>query len=578
MRALMLMLLAITPMVWQGASGQQKVPDRSYSRVSLTVICLDDPNPDPNFNAGISQTVRSYFEQSKLIGPKYNDHTISTRLARVDVDNFTAENRTMIGNPKETGQILDFVNKSDISRQVVSKWFDRQPDGTFKMDLIGQRGLYNASDNDYITAAASQRQFATLKDQGEKLLKVSYLLFVNISDVKYTEVKSLNSGSWSGLARGYLYKLDWNDSISANFYQNLWIAEGDAEAVKSAKKKAFDSTVFPIVHVKNLDASASKSNSPVNGVKPSDTEVITGVINSLYESLIVEIDTKVSDFQVRQGLISSKPIGATIGSKEGLYVDQRFFVFENVQNWNKEVVQRRRAVIRAKTVVNNEKVTEGKSNPSIFYQVGGRKIDHFGMYIVQKNDKGIALTITSMKGKMGGLNGTLEYNLSRSFSKTMKLKTIPTGVNFFIDLALNNGTYNNIYISNDYDLSAVSPDLSFVRVSGGFSKDYYFLKNFHISPRIGYGIESTSLYAKRENSTYPDGLSAMGDHILIGGSGGLNLLHNFQLIGGCNIYIPVGDLWMTAGSEKSVPLTMSWSKVFDGRQGLSIFGGVRILL
>jgi hypothetical protein len=576
MKALMLMLPALLVMGWTGAIGQQKVPDRSYSRVSLTIIYLDDPNPDPNFNAGIGQTVRNFFEQSKLIGPKYNDHTISTRSARVDVDNFTAENRTMIGNPKETGQILDFVNKSDISRQVVSKWFDRQPDGTFKMDLIGQRGLYNASDNDYITAAASQRQFATLKDQGEKLLKVSYLLFVNISDVKYTEVKSLNSGSWSGLARGYLYKLNWNDSVSANFYQNLWIAEGDAEAVKSAKKKAFDSTVFPIVHVKNLDVSASKSNSPVNGVKPSDTEVITGIINSMYESLIVEIDTKVSDFQVRQGLISSKPIGATIGSKEGLYVDQRFFVFENVQNWNKQVVQRRRAVIRAKTVVNNEKVTEGKSNPSIFYQVGGGKIDHFGMYMVQKNDKGIAFTITSMKGNMGGLNGTLEYNLSRSFSKTMKLKTIPTGVNFFIDLAVNNGNYSDVEIPGYF--SSRNDDFSFFRVSGGFSKDYYFLKNFHISPRIGYGIENTSLYDKGESGTYPDGLSAMGDHILIGGSGGLNLLHNFQLIGGCNIYIPVGDLWMTAGSEKSVPLTMSWSKVFYGRQGLSIFGGVRILL
>ncbi len=576
MKALKLMIIAFTVLGWQSVAGQQSVPDHNFSRVSLTVIYLDDPNPDAKFNASISQSVHGFFEQTKLIGPKYNDHLISTRFARIDVDNFTSENRTMIGNTKEAGQIADYINKSDISRQIVTKWFDRQPDGTFKMDLIGQRGLYNASDNDYITAAASQRQFAGLKDQGEKLLKLSYILFVNFSDINYTVNQKTGSGAYSGLARGYLFQLVWNDSISADFYQNLWIADGDNDAVRSAKKAKFDSTVFPVKHIRDFNTSAAQSNFSITEDKRSDAEKRTALFTSLYENLVVDIDTKVPEFQVRQTLVSSNPIGATIGTKEGLYVDQRFFVLENVQKRNKEVVQRRRAVVRAKTVADNEKITEGKSTPSIFYQVGGGKIDHFGMYMEQKNDKGISLTGSYMKGNMGGLNGTLEYNLSRSFSKTMKLKSIPTGVNFFIDLAVQKSTYNDVNIPDYY--YSDSHDYTFARVSGGFSKDFYFWKNFHISPRVGYGIEYTSLYAKGDNGSYPDGLTAMGDHALIGITGGLNLHYNFQLIGGFNYYIPIGDLWVTPGSDKAVPLTMSWSKVFDGRQGLAIFGGIRILL
>lgn len=561
--------------------GQQNVTDRDYSRISLTVIYIDDPNPDPNYNGSISQSVRSYMEQTVLVGPKYNDHTISTRFVGIDIDNFTSENRTMIGNSKESGQILDFINHSDISRKIVSKWFDRKPDGTLSMDLIGQRGLYNANDNDYITAAATQRQFAGLKDQGEKLLKFSYLLFVNFSDIKYTEGKTAGSGAYSGFGRAYLYKLEWNDSISANFYENLWISEGDNESVKSTKKQKFDSAVFPVVHVRNVNASAIQSTISVSGNQTSDADKRKALFTNLYNNLMFELDSRVPEFQVRQNLISSHPIGATVGTKEGLYVDQRFFVYENIQKKNKELDKRRRAVLRAKKVVDNEKITEGRTTPSTFYQVAGGKVDHFGMYIEQKNDKGISVIGSFLYGEMGGLNLTLGYNLSRSFSKTLKMKTIPTGLNFFLDLALNSETYGGIYpvAIAGYYTSEESKKYSFIRASGGFSKDIYFLKNFHIAPRIGYGIEYVSLYSKEDGNTdFPDGLTAMGDHVLAGGSVGMNLLHNFQIIAGLNYYIPIGDLWVMAGSKEPVTMQKRWSSVFHGREGLSVFAGIRILL
>jgi len=566
-----LMIASVELIIGQVANERKK-----YERVSLTVIYIDDPSPDPNYTSGISQSVRSFMEQTRLVGPKYNDHNISTRFVNIDIENFTAENRAMIGNLKDAGMILDYINRSDLSRQVVAKWFERKPDGTLTMDLIGQRGLYNATNNDYITAAASQRQFGSLKDQGESLLKLSYLLFVNFSDIQYKEGKEPGTGDYSGMARGYLYKLNWNDSISANFYENLWIGEGDSESTKSAKKQLFDNTVFPFVFVRNVTSTVAQPLVSLLANKKNDAEKRTALFSNLYENLMIELDTRVPDFQVRQNLISSKPIGATIGSKEGLYVDQRFFVFENVQKKNQELAKRRRAVIRAKRVVDNEKVTEGTTAPSTFYQVAGGKIDHFGMFIEQKNDKGIAVTGALASGQMGGFNVSLAYNLSRSMSKTMKIKTIPTGINFFVDLGLDNGYY--LASIPDYYYSEDLESFFFFRGSGGFSKDFYFLRNFHITPRIGYGVEYTSIYASGTNSDYPEGLTAMGDHVLVGGSLSMNLMHNFQLTGGVNYYIPVGNLWLSSGSASLPTPGYRWSYLFPGRKGMAAFAGITILL
>ncbi|TSA39035.1 MAG: hypothetical protein D4R64_00860 [Porphyromonadaceae bacterium] len=574
MKALFLMTITITFLCWEIVVGQEKIPDHGYSRVSLTVIYIDDPSPDPN--GGLSSSVRNFVENMKLIGPKFNDHSLPSRFVRIDIPNFTAENRITSASGMDTRAIRDFLAGSDMSRQIVAKWFDRKPDGTLGMDLIGQRGLYNAKDNDYLTATASQRQLGSLKDQGENLLKLSYLLFINFSDIQYKEAKTTpGKGDYGGCGRGYLYKLAWNDSVSAQFYENLWISENDPEAVKAEKKRKFDSTAFPMEFVRDVSYNVAPSLIVLPNDKRTDEEKRTALLNNLYENILLEIENRVPDFQVRQNLISSKPIGATIGLKEGVYVDQRFFVYENVQKKNQDVYKRRRAVVRAKQVADNQKITEGKSKPTTFYQVAGGKIDHFGMFLEQKNDHGISITALVLSGEMGGLNLTLGYNLSRTLSKTMKMKTIPTGVYLFADLAADPGTYSNVDVPGYYSNSF---DGLFTRVSVGLSKDFYFMHHFQLSPRIGYGIETTSLYAKGDNASFPDGLSITGDHLLAGGSFGMNIFHNIQMIAGANYYVPMEDNFITVGSNQPVSIGIKWQSVFNNRSGLSFFGGLRILL
>jgi len=577
MKKISLLTITIAFLCWENAIGQEKIADREYSRVSLTVIYIDDPSPDPN--GGLSSSIRSFVENTKLTGPKFNDHNLPSRFVRIDLPNYTTEKPVITAGTTETGPLRDFLAGSDLSRQIVAKWFDRKSDGTMTMDLIGQRGLYNAKDNDYLTAAASQRQSGGLKDQGEKLLKLSYLLFINFSDIQYKESKSTpGKGDFGGTGRGFLYKLVWNDSVSAQFYEKLWISENDPVGVKAEKKQKFDSTVFPMEFVREVRYTMAPSLIMLND-KRTDEEKRTALFNSLYENILMQMENRVTDFQVRQNLISSKPIGATIGLKEGVYVDQRFFVYENVQNRNQEITKRRRAVVRAKNVADNQKITEGKSKPTTFYQIAGGKVDHFGMFLEQKNDYGLAITASMLYGEMSGYNLTLGYNISRTLSKTMKMKTIPTGIYVFVDIAVDPATYPNVTVPGypAYNVDGINTNFLFTRVSVGLSKDIYFLHHFQLSPRIGYGIENANLYEKG-NATFPDGLSITGDHIVAGASLGMNLLHNVQVIGGANFYVPLEDNYIKAGANPQVSISTNWQSVFYNRSGLSFFGGLRILL
>ena len=74
-----------------------------------------------------------------------------------------------------------------MAQQILSIWFNRQADGSFNVDLLKQRGLYNANDNDFMAASASKRGQSTLMDMGLKLVNQSYVLVYDFFDVTTME-------------------------------------------------------------------------------------------------------------------------------------------------------------------------------------------------------------------------------------------------------------------------------------------------------------------------------------------------------------------------------------------------------
>ena len=74
---------------------------------------------------------------------------------------------------------------------MVAKWFNRDKQtGSFNMELIKERGLYNANQQQTNVARASIRGMALLEDAGELLIHNTYLV---VNDIKY---QSKGSGNW----------------------------------------------------------------------------------------------------------------------------------------------------------------------------------------------------------------------------------------------------------------------------------------------------------------------------------------------------------------------------------------------
>ena len=72
--------------------------------------------------------------------------------------------------------IIKLLQEQKVAQQILSIWFNRQADGSYNVDLLKQRGLYNANDNDFMAASASKRGQSTLMDMGLKLVNQSYVL------------------------------------------------------------------------------------------------------------------------------------------------------------------------------------------------------------------------------------------------------------------------------------------------------------------------------------------------------------------------------------------------------------------
>lgn len=277
---------------------------------------------------------------------KYNNHTIGSKSFKLN--DYYVKGQTASKNDQNNyaPSIDNYLNKNKIANQVVAKWFNRSDSGTFDMSLISERGLYDASAQDISLASRTERGEAMLADAGEGLIGntfvvVNYSKFIEnepiaraIKETAYAVVEDQAEDAFprvlaEGLAdklyqktkdgysvwtTAYLYQLEWNDSIAAVFYQDLW---NDASAPNPARVEAFDNS--DLFHLNLLGYQKAKSIITGLGSNAQNKEMIIKnatlkSINSVYNKL----QKKFEPFRTKTPLFSIDPMGAKIGLKEGL--------------------------------------------------------------------------------------------------------------------------------------------------------------------------------------------------------------------------------------------------------------------
>lgn len=338
------------------------------------------------------------------ISDKYDDHSVGIRIIDNDyIPNVRKKSHGLVKaqfgkslnkeDVRLNGEMLErILNNADCAKWMVAKWYGWDVDYiqsvqgdtlltdeeketrlvnamTMSMDLIQQRGQYNASDVDVRLAGHTARGLASLEDAGEELINNTFMLINDITYVTTEEraavakltmnivggVLDAFTGGQGGrdLAKtggkiadsftgftvrthSYLYQLVWNDSIEAIFYDMYYTSKPDKE-----KAMAFlaDTSTFRmkyVAHEYEFDGKAELKG------KYDRRELVKTICARSIDKNIAALQLAYEDFKVKTPVYEivtnagGKVIGysAKIGLKEGITEQSKFQVIERVVDPN----------------------------------------------------------------------------------------------------------------------------------------------------------------------------------------------------------------------------------------------------
>lgn len=331
-----------------------------YRRSSLYTMMLDD-NTREHYNV-----IKDAFGNTAL-SEKFNNHNIGPYLIPAHGGS---------GEDDQTQLIENYLNNNGVARNLVAKWFNRDDKGQFNMNLIAERGQYNASEIDLKIAQSSMRGKALLSDAGRELIGNTFII---VYDYRYTNKedqakkrkgffnaissvasyvpggdKVMNVATVAGVASdvvgkgyfvkttSYLYRLVWNDAVANEFYQTLWMDESTYDA---SKKEAFDtSNLFKLEYVGD-EVSRNNLQSTIFSSK-SNEQLIEIATTKAVDKNIGKLQRAYEEFRVKTPLLFIDPIAAKIGLKEDIEKNDKFEVLEQVLNEDGTTAYQRVGVIQ----------------------------------------------------------------------------------------------------------------------------------------------------------------------------------------------------------------------------------------
>lgn len=353
-------------------SGSEKVKDAvdnstasmKYRRSSLYTLMINDPTRQH------ANVIKDAFGNSP-IPDKFNDHNIGPYLI---------EGTGVVKD--RSYEITNYLNSNVVAKNLISKWFNRKNSGAFNMDLIASRGEYDASTYDKLIAASTQRGDALLADAGEELIGNTFII---VNDYKFTSKEEIanKTKKASSILRNtlsvipgaesissavnnvtavtdlgatvagkgyiikttsYLYRLEWNDSVAAVFYQNYWTDESNLDQSKIDGFNA--SNLFKLKYIGSQDAWADVQSSIFTN--KSEEDLIKMATVKATDQAIAKLQRKFEEFRTKTPLHSVDPLTAKIGLKEGLEPGDKFEVLESAIDMNGKITYKRKGVITVK--------------------------------------------------------------------------------------------------------------------------------------------------------------------------------------------------------------------------------------
>lgn len=424
---------------------------RDYLRPSLSTVYVTD---------GSSEAMSFAKKFAKIKNSQFDENRLSGSFVSFDVNKDTT--------PEKIKEELEkYIKNKRIGNQIMKVWFPNfdESEKAYSLDFLASRGQYAAKENDVLSANASARsKEAVLTDLGEKLIDRSYVVFYVFRENKVE--KKIN-------VDGYLYKLNFNDEVRSNFYENYF-----------NKSNGIDECEFPVDSVMYTKPNMISRWLGVGVYNNDEVDKSYGHINAM-------IGDKVPDWQIKETVAEVSPIRAKLGLKENLKTDQRFYVMENVLNDDGSVTASRVGAVRVGTKIADNRYLaqdsldiDSEKKMTHFYQICGGGIQQ-GQTLVYKPDLGIQ--IVPLLG-FSDVSLAVQYRASDLLSSFMKNGSPITGLYVYAKAGLPFG-----YAKSGFKCPAYIPLVNDGKAylwsySGGIGKEFNFFRALSFSVYAGYGM------------------------------------------------------------------------------------------
>lgn len=361
MKRIQLTLLTFA-LLFGSVCAQQPTDNPKYRRSSIYSVLVN--HTDQQFGAEIKEA----FLQIP-VPDKFNDHNLSVKVLTLD------KKLTGAKSNDENPEISAFLSNNKVASRLVGKWFDRNTlTGECNMELVKERGLYNATEFDKQMAQRSSRGIALLQDAGEELIGNT---FVIVNDIRYVDkaqkskaagsiIKGLGSllstvtnvdvtsitdnvGDLVGTLKGFsvrintfLYKLDWTNEQALTFYKEQYTAKPDEQKRDNFDKARGNYTLKYVGKVESRGGTTSfmgiKEDEPILMVRKACQRAI--------DENLVDLQRNYIEFRSKTPLLSTEPLTAYIGMKEGLTPDVKFEVLEAVEEKDGSISYKRVGIVQ----------------------------------------------------------------------------------------------------------------------------------------------------------------------------------------------------------------------------------------
>lgn len=339
----------------------------NYRRSSLCLILL--AHDDKQYAEGMTRVFQTF-----PMPARYNEHNVGVRVVRVQ-------------GKQDKEDIDKILRENKISREVVSKWFNRDSyDGSMNMDLIHDRGGYGAFYQDYERAIQTVRGTSLLREEGIDLLENTFVL---VCDMDYLDKKkgfkigglvtgllsaaagvmgavnevqaqqeyskgnytaaqnkanaaaAWNAGSQLGQAgtevlndlggfrvnfHAYLYRLNWDSNMTDALFNNYWIDSTTPPMEAQRRKERFDNTSFGLEYLGDYKEASGKT---ILLSWSNEDEVILDVCQRAVDKGINKLSQKYEVFRPRTPFyFEGETLYSHIGTKEDVTTGKKYEIVQ----------------------------------------------------------------------------------------------------------------------------------------------------------------------------------------------------------------------------------------------------------